>query len=60
MEIKHEAAIAAAKAEAAPGSPADITHAEAVWDMLRAAVKGATEECNKARGVITAASNTNA
>jgi hypothetical protein len=56
---KHEDAIAAAKAEVAPGSPADLKQAEALWSMLRAFVKVAAEECDAARGLIEAG-NTNA
>jgi hypothetical protein len=48
---EHEAALAAAMAEAAPGSPADIKQAEALWSMLRAVMKVAGEECDKVRGL---------
>ena len=43
------AAVKAAYAEekAAPGSPADIKRAEALWSMLRAFVKVAAEECDE-------------
>ncbi len=54
LKETNAAAIAAAKAEAAPGSPADIKHAEALWGMLRAFVKMAGEECDKAGGMIKA------
>jgi hypothetical protein len=51
-QTKHEAELAAVKAaareeKAAPGSPADIKRAEALWSMLRAFVKVAAEECDE-------------
>jgi hypothetical protein len=52
---KHEAELAAVKAacaeeKAAPGSPADIKRAEALWGMMRAFVKVAGEQCDEALG----------
>ena len=43
--------VADAKAEAAPGSQADIKQAEALWSMLRAVMKVAGEEYDKVRGL---------
>jgi hypothetical protein len=50
----HSTALADAKAEAAPGSPADIKHVEAVWGMLRAVLKVAGEECDRRKQLIEA------
>jgi hypothetical protein len=51
------AAKAAADEKAAPGSCADIEHAEGLWRMLRAFVKVAAAECEEALG-LSAAGNT--
>jgi hypothetical protein len=59
QEEAHSAALAEAQAaKAAPGSPADFKHAEALWSMLRAVVKVAAEECDAARGLISAGNTT--